>query len=221
MTPSISGEIKTLLALAALTALFSIPALDTGASALFYDGGFSWSPHGLLEFARAAVPTLILGTLLFCVLVWIMTLFSKDWIWDLSTRRVMYLLATAALGPGLLVETLLKPNWGRARPKDITLFGGEHAYTSPFVVAAECARNCSFVSGHAAIAFWVTAYAFLLPPHWRGPGLWLGSGIGLVVGFVRVVQGAHFASDVITAGLIVVTVNIVCARLILDRPIRP
>ena len=213
-----SPEIKVLAVLAALTALFCIPALDTGASALFYTGGFSWNPRGLLEFARAAVPTLIVGTLLFCVLVWIMTLFSKDWIWDLSTRRVMYLLATAALGPGLLVETVLKPNWGRARPKDITLFGGDHAYSAPFVMADECTRNCSFVSGHAAIAFWVTAYAFLLPPHWRGRGLWLGAGVGLLVGFVRVVQGAHFASDVIAAGLMVVAVNIVCARLILARP---
>lgn len=211
------SETKVLATLAALTALFSITAVDTGASALFYAGGFSWNPRGLLEFARAAVPTLILGTLLFCVLVWIMTLFSRDWIWGLSTRPVIYLIVTAVLGPGLLVETLLKPNWGRARPKDIALFGGEHAYSAPFVVAAECTRNCSFVSGHAAIAFWVTAYAFLLPPQWRGVGLWLGAGVGLVVGFVRVVQGAHFASDVAVAGLMVVAVNILCARLILRR----
>src|SRR3954471_7862363 len=106
------AEIKVLLALAALTLLFSIPALDMGVSRLFYAAAFSWSPHGLLEFTRAAAPTMILGSLLFCVLVWVMTLPSRKWIWGLSTRAVLYLVATAAIGPGLLVETLLKNHWG-------------------------------------------------------------------------------------------------------------
>ena len=212
-----SPEVKVLLTLAGLTLLFSIPALDVSTSRLFYAAGFSWSPHGLLEFTRAAAPALILGTQLFCVLVWVMTLPSREWIWGLSTRAVLYLIATVIIGPGLLVETLLKNHWGRARPKDITLFGGEHAYTSPFVMADECARNCSFVSGHAAIAFWVTAYAFLLPPRWRGLGLWLGFSVGCAVGIVRVIQGAHFASDAAAAGLIVVAVNILLARFMLKR----
>ncbi len=212
-----SPAIKIIAGLAALTALFSIPALDTAASAVFYDRGFSWDPHGLLEFARAAVPTLILGSLLFFVLVWLMSVPSRDWIWTLTPRRIGYLLATAALGPGLLVETVLKPHWGRARPKDIALFGGEHAYTAPFAMAEECTRNCSFVSGHAAIAFWVTAYAFLLPPRWRATGLWAGAGFGLLIGLVRVVQGGHFASDVAAAGVMVVALNAALARLMLDR----
>lgn len=211
------AEGKILLGLAALTALFSIPAIDTGASALFYDAGFSWDPRGLLEFARAAVPTMILGSLLFFVLVWVMTLASREWIWNITPRRIGYLVATAVIGPGLLVEGLLKPYWGRARPKDIAAFGGEHAYTSPFVMADECARNCSFVSGHAAIAFWVTAYAFLLPREWRAAGLWAGAGFGLVLGCVRVVQGGHFASDVLAAGVIVVGVNGLLARVMLAR----
>jgi lipid A 4'-phosphatase len=208
-----------LLALAALTLLFSIPAFDTGISRLFYvaPAGFSWNPHGMLEFVRAAVPAMIVGSLLFCVLIWAMSLGARDWIWGMSTKAVAFLVATAAVGPGLLVETLLKPHWGRARPKDIAMFGGEAAYTSPFVIAHECTRNCSFVSGHAAIAFWLTAYAFLLPPPWRARGLWAGAGAAFMVAMVRVVQGAHFASDVAAAGLIVVAVNIVLARLILGR----
>lgn len=217
MAEVLSVDAKVLFGLAALTAMFSIPAVDTAASAMFFGAGFSWDPHGLLEFARAAVPTLILGSLLFFVLVWAMSIPSRNWIWDMTPRRVAYLVATAAIGPGLIVESLLKPHWGRARPKDIVLFGGEHAYTSPFVMADECARNCSFVSGHAAIAFWVTAYAFLLPREWRATGLWAGAGFGLAIGLVRVVQGGHFASDVLAAGLIVVAVNAALARLMLGR----
>jgi lipid A 4'-phosphatase len=208
---------SALLLMMALTLLFSIPALDIGTSRLFYASGFSWNPHGVLEFVRAAVPTMIVGSLLFFVLIWIMSLGSGEWIWGMSTRAMVFLLSTAAVGPGLLVETLLKSNWGRARPKDITMFGGESAYTSPFVIAHECARNCSFVSGHAAIAFWLTAYTFLLPPPWRARGLWIGVVIGLAVSVVRVMQGAHFASDVAAAGLIVIAVNMVLARAILGR----
>lgn len=214
---SLNVEVQAILALAVLTVLVSVPAVDNAVSAFFFNGGFSWDPHGLLEFARAAVPTMILGTLAFFMLVWLLTVPSKDWIWGLSTRRVLYLAVTAAVGPGLLVETVFKPHWGRARPKDIGAFGGDHAYTSPFVMVEECAHNCSFVSGHAAIAFWVTAYAFLLPKEWRAIGLWAGVGFGLAVGMVRVVQGAHFASDVAAAGLMVVAVNALAARLMLER----
>lgn len=212
---------KILLGLAALTAVCAIPAVDIAISAMFYDAGFSWNPHGLLEFARAAVPTMIVGSLVFFVLLWAMDRVSRgpsrEWIWDMTPRRIAYLAATAAIGPGLLVESLLKPYWGRARPKDIVPFGGEHAYTPPFAMVDECARNCSFVSGHAAIAFWVTAYAFLLPREWRAAGLWTGAGFGLAVGAVRVAQGAHFASDVAAAGLMVVAVNAAVARAMLGR----
>jgi lipid A 4'-phosphatase len=208
-----------LLVMAALTLLLCIPALDVGISRLFFapPAGFTWNPHGVLEFVRAAAPAMIVGSLLFCVLIWALSLGAPEWIWGLSTRVIVFLLASAAIGPGLLVETLLKPHWGRARPKDIALFGGQSIYTPPFVVAHECTRNCSFVSGHAAIAFWLTAYAFLLPPAWRAPGLWAGAGVGLFVGIVRVMQGAHFASDIAAAGLMVIAVNVVLARFVLRQ----
>src|SRR5262249_26783131 len=142
---------------------------------------------------------------------------TGEWIWNISTRPIVYLLTTAAIGPGLLVETLLKPHWGRPRPKDVTLFGGSATYMPPFVISDECARNCSFVSGHTAIAFWLTAYAFLLPAAWRTIALRAALAFGLMVGLVRIAQGAHFASDVASAGLMVVAVNAALARLILKR----
>ena len=67
------------------------------------------------------------------------------------------------------------------------------------------------------VAFWAAAYAFLLPPRLRAAGVFAGVAFGLLVGAVRMAQGAHFLSDVAAAGLIVLAVNAVFARIIL-RP---
>jgi lipid A 4'-phosphatase len=95
------------------------------------------------------------------------------------------------------------------------MFGGSADYTAPLALADACASNCSFVSGHAAVAFWLTAYAFIVPREMRGPALVLGLLIGIAVGAIRVMQGAHFVSDIVYAGAIVLTVNALLARLIL------
>ncbi len=196
------------------------PSLDFAPSAWFYipGAGFTWSADGFLEFVRAWVPDIIVGSFVVCVVLWIAGLWREQWPWRISTPRIVYLLLTLLIGPGLIVEALLKTEWGRARPKDIVMFGGEAAYTAPWQIAHECARNCSFASGHAALAFWVTAYAFLLPPKWRATGLFAGVVFGLAVGLVRIVQGAHFLSDVAAAGFVVLLVNAALTRLILNRP---
>ena len=46
----------------------------------------------------------------------------------LSGRAVLFLMATLALGPGLLVNVILKDHWGRPRPIDVTQFGGEQHF---------------------------------------------------------------------------------------------
>lgn len=193
------------------------PGIDIAPSSWFYvaETGFTWNPDGALEFVRRAVPGLVIGSLAVCFALWITGLCFERWPWRIATPSIVYLLVTLLVGPGLIVEALLKPLWGRARPKDIGLFGGDAAYTPPWRIAHECAHNCSFVSGHAAAAFWITAYAFVLPPRWRPGGVLVGLAFGLAVGLVRIVQGAHFISDVAAAGLLVILVNTVLARVIL------
>ncbi len=86
----------------------------------------------------------------------------------------------------------------------IEAFGGPHHFTPAPLPAAECPRNCSFVSGHAALGFSLVAFALLLPP---GPrrrrGIGAALAFGGVVGLARIAQGAHFLSDVVFAGLLV------------------
>jgi lipid A 4'-phosphatase len=205
--------------LALLFLFMFFPGADLATSGLFYvpGTGFTWDRDGFLEFVRGAVPVIIIGTFLFSLILWVAGLWNEQWFIGVTTSRAMFLVLTLLVGPGLLVESLLKPNWGRARPKDITLFGGEQAFTPPLWIANECEKNCSFVSGHAAVAFWVTAYAFFLPAKWRTVGVIGGALFGFGVGFVRIAQGAHFLSDVIFAGIIVIAVNYTLARWILDR----
>ncbi len=206
-------------AMAALCLLMFVPGLDIAFSGLFYQSGagFHLDRAPFFVFVREAAPAIIIGTLIFCLLLWIAGLVFRQAFLGITTPRMLYLVATLAIGPGLLVETILKSHWGRARPNDTVFFGGHAAFTPPGWVAQECAHNCSFTSGHAAIGFWLTAYAFLLPKEWRLTGLLAGLACGATIGLVRVIQGAHFLSDIVFAGAFVLMVNAGLAQVMLRR----
>jgi len=109
------------------------------------------------------------------------------------------------VGPGLIVNSLLKDNWGRPRPRDIVEFGGRHQYEAPLRIDPASGGK-SFPCGHATMGFYFFAPAFVLMLKRRkwGRALWVfGLLYGLLIGWVRVVQGGHFVSDVIFSGGIV------------------
>jgi len=119
----------------------------------------------------------------------------------MSGRAIVFLIATLALAPGLLVNVLLKDHWGRPRPIDVLQFGGTQHFVAWWDPRGDCRANCSFVSGDVAGAYWTIAPAALAPPQWRalayGAALALGTGMAVV----RVMAGAHFVTDVVFAGL--------------------
>ncbi len=126
---------------------------------------------------------------------------NNEWLKSNRHNAAFFLLAVV-LGPGLVVNGVFKEHWGRARPAQITEFGGSHHYTPPLQVAQECSSNCSFSCGHASMGFAFLAFGFLFPRHRRS---WFALGItlGLVVGLGRMMQGRHFFSDVIFSGIFV------------------
>lgn len=135
---------------------------------------------------------------------------------DRALRSGLFLVLVLGIGPGLLVNLILKPGYGRPRPRDLAEFGGQYEFV-PVLTPAPSLQGRSFPSGHAAMGFYLMAPAFLL---WRRArpaailiavtGLLLGSAIGLA----RIVQGGHFASDVMwSAGIVYITALIV-ARLL-------
>ena len=129
--------------------------------------------------------------------------------------HALFLTLVLALGPGLLVNGVLKPVWGRPRPEETTPFGGPYDYRPVWEIAA--GSHCrSFPSGHAATGFYLMSPAFLLirtrPKAAAMCGL-CGVAYGTSVGITRMMQGQHFPSDILWSAGIVYFTGLILFRL--------
>ena len=187
-------------AAATLLVLAAAPAADLWLSALFFDGArFPLAGAPVAEAVRQAIWWLAI--LLFLASAALAPLAAlrgpilmpaREWAWG----ALVFL-----LGPGIAVNGLLKELWGRARPRAVETFGGQAEFTPWWRPAAECASNCSFVSGEASAgaAIAVILWAWLSP---RFPGAPLAAALlslRAAAGLLRLAKGAHFASDVVMA----------------------
>jgi membrane-associated PAP2 superfamily phosphatase len=124
----------------------------------------------------------------------------------------LFFILLLLLGPGLVVNTILKDNVGRARPRELVEFGGSHRFSQVWQ-PGDTGRNSSFPSGHAAVAFYLMAPWFILRGKKRIPAVSVlvsGLAFGSLVGATRILQGAHFLSDVVWAGgLVYITGEVV------------
>jgi membrane-associated PAP2 superfamily phosphatase len=133
----------------------------------------------------------------------------------------LFLAALLVLGPGLLINGILKPLAQRPRPLHVQDFGGPMHYV-PVWGEGQVGGGRSFPCGHASMGFLLMGPAFWLRR--RRPALaWgflmLGLVGGLTLGFSRVMTGDHFASDVVWAGGAVYFSGVVLAYLFgFDRP---
>ena len=117
-------------------------------------------------------------------------------------RIALFMALVIMVGPVLLVNGAFKGYWGRPRPRDVEEFGGQE----PFLVLWEKGvpgEGKSFPSGHAATGFYLVAPFFVLRRTSKKSAaafLAVGLSYGLLMGLARMVQGAHYLSDVIWAG---------------------
>jgi membrane-associated PAP2 superfamily phosphatase len=117
----------------------------------------------------------------------------------------MVLIFTMIIGPGVLVNLVLKDHTGRPRPREITEFGGAEKFVC---VCEKGATNegKSFPCGHCSMGFYL-AIPFLFLRNRKKilayTVLAVGVGYGIIIGIARMMAGGHFASDVLWAGLIV------------------
>ncbi|GAB4388889.1 phosphatase PAP2 family protein [Albidovulum sp.] len=213
-----------LLALSALiaAAVFALwPELDLRVSALFWrpGEGFFLRDQPILGALRYLAWGASLVLFLLSVVVAAITR-CQDML-----RRAAFVALLYLTGPILLVDMLLKRFWGRARPAQVTEFGGPADFTPFWLPSDQCARNCSFVSGEGSAAVALILAALVLVPVLRR---WLPrravAGIVLATGALsvltlaqRVATGRHFLSDTVFATLLVLAIGLVLHRLLLAR----
>ncbi len=120
-------------------------------------------------------------------------------------KASMVLIFTMVVGPGLIVNLVLKDHTGRPRPREITEFGG----TEKFVCVCEKGatnEGKSFPCGHCSMGFYLAIPYLFLRKRKKILAysiLAVGLGYGIIIGIARMMAGGHFASDVLWAGLLV------------------
>jgi lipid A 4'-phosphatase len=193
--------------LAAIFVLF--PDLDLQIAGYFYDNelGFQHKHNVLVQFLFHSIPVLtkVFALICFLYMTYIYIKYRNPKL--ILTSWAFFLFLSAIIGPGLTVNTVLKENFGRARPKHVQEFNGNKEFTPAFVITDQCQRNCSFSSGHAAMGFYFTAIAYIVSHLYFSRVYMLGIIFGSVVGLSRIIMGGHFASDVVISALIVLLFN--------------
>lgn len=207
------------LAVLALVSLVFVlaPNLDLAVSRYFYEPtvGFSPARSTFLEDLRES-GRIIEWAFALAVLapLPIKILFPQHPI-QLPPRATLFVLATFALGPGLIVNGILKEYWGRARPRELLEFGGDATFSPVWWISDQCERNCSFVSGEAASAFCLVALVFLVRKESRPATAVATLAFAAAVSFTRIAAGGHFLSDVLIAWLVTLCVTIALNRAVL------
>lgn len=184
--------------------------LDIMVSGWFYtaEKGFYLKDNIILQFIRKGLPEIILGFTVLLVLVWLVSKVKKKCWFGIDNKAIAFIVSSLAIAPGIVVNGVFKEFWGRARPSQIVDFGGDKLFTPPVVIANQCDSNCSFMSGHASLGFWVICFALLAPEKWRKMAVISAFIFGVIVGFVRIAQGGHFFSDVVFAAATTIIITI-------------
>jgi len=199
-----------------------LPGVDLAVTRLFYSpvAGFVLADNVVLKALREsstyALMMIVLGLLGEVAL----GLRARTGRFRHYSRRALVLLAGLAIGPGLVVNGLLKSVWGRSRPIQTDLFGGDAPFTPAWTISDGCAHNCSFVSGEASSAAWMVAAIWLMtPPEWRRWTVPAAVTYGVALSVNRMAFGGHYLSDTLLSWAITGLVLAILHRLTLACPV--
>ena len=200
---------------------WSLPSLDIWMSQLFFDDikgrFFAVYDQNVAAFRE----TLSAATLSVLALA-LVGLVSGRWLrpyapWP-NAKACLFIAVVAVIGPYLLINVILKDNWGRPRPYQTSEFSGEHQFQPVWETSDRCARNCSFVSGEVA-----ATWALLVPAlcvFGRRRLILIHCAVGgltVMIGLARMSVGSHFLSDVILAALLTDLVIWICYYWLYER----
>lgn len=201
-----------------LVALCTVTDIDRTVSACFYQADRSqrWFLKDTLPwrwlYQYGEYPGIFMAIGAFMVLC------ASIWrrAWASYRRHCLIVILSVALGPGALVNGLLKPYWGRPRPRHIVQFGGTQQF-HPWWRPSGPGGGKSFPSGHAAMGYVLISGATFVACRRIWLRRWViasALGFGTLIGLTRIVQGGHFLSDVAWAGLLVTLLSMGLQRAI-------
>jgi lipid A 4'-phosphatase len=203
-----------------LAGLFiAFPGIDLWASALFHTpgAGFVLTGNRFFDGLHKNLEILVVPALTLALAYLLLGGWRHAPAWLAGKRKQAgYMLLVAVIGPGLLVNSLFKDQWGRARPNQVTQFEGTRQFTPAWLPSDQCPRNCSFVCGDASVGFAVLGFGFVS----RRPRRWLFAGLALggALGVMRMAQGGHFLSDVIFSFFVVYLAAWLLHRWLFNNP---
>ena len=185
-----------------LTVPFWVIDLDMAVERVFYNPVVGWASgdeqpwRALYEYG--VVPAWVVSLSALAILV------ASRWVRRFAPQRrvAAFLVLVMIVGPGLLVNEVFKKHWGRPRPHDVYEFAGDRSFV-PVWAKRPADNGNAFASGHAATGFYLFApYFFLRGRRTRLALAFLALGLlyGSFIGLARMIQGAHFLSDVLWAG---------------------
>lgn len=204
-----------------MAALFiAFPAIDLMVAEAFHTGGngFLWRDGPVHRFVDEMIRPYIKELVIVMLALACISLISRGRILKWHPKAITFVVLSYAIGPGLLVNGVLKNIVGRARPKHIEVLGGERMFSRAFADADQCVSNCSFVSGDVAFVAAGLAFALLLDGTKRRIAIAFCVAATAVTGYFRMAVGAHFLSDVVLAGLFCFLITLALHQLVYFRP---
>ncbi|MFK8138395.1 MAG: phosphatase PAP2 family protein [Bdellovibrionales bacterium] len=196
-----------LLILLVASVLFGlVPDLDMYFAKLFYypeNPATSWPEKylPLWQFFYHTAPVISAGVLLPSIFVYVGSYVSKRL--HPYRKKAAFLFLGFVLGPGLLINTIFKPYWGRPRPRQVVELGGTekmHAFWQKGISG----NGYSFPCGHSSVGFALVGVYFILKRRRKKIAYsFLGASLflGFLMGVGRMADGAHFFSDVLWSGV--------------------
>lgn len=152
------------------------------------------------------IPGLVIA--LASLLLWIFSFGNKKL--GKYKRDFLLIFLVIGLGGGIIVNAVLKDNFGRPRPRQTDIFDGRWKYQPPLTPGIP-GKGKSFPCGHCAMGFAPVAGIYL---YYRSRKIAYASGLtgvlyGSFMSLTRIGQGAHFLSDTIwSLGILLLTGNI-------------
>ncbi len=186
------------------------PSIDLYISSLFYYGNSQFYIQSFdylsIIFREVLLPILLIYILILPILNRYINIKKIFFNYNFSLREICLIWFSQIFTLLLFVNLILKNLWGRARPGDVFEFNGTELFTNWFEYSTACNTNCSFVSGDASVGFSIIILYLITK---KIVFVNLSIVFGSLLGIVRIMEGGHFLSDIIFAGLIIILLNLI------------